>query len=65
VDTVYGLEKNISLAELHELRPEVLRGFELELADRSSMWDTRDGKVEQVSHLTVCQLLQLQLFRRS
>lgn len=34
--------KNISLAELHKLTPEVLRSFELELADKNSAWRTRN-----------------------
>ena len=34
--------KNISLAELHKLTPEVLRGFELEMADKNSTWKTRN-----------------------
>jgi hypothetical protein len=34
--------KNISLAELHKLTPEVLRCFELELADKNSTWKTRN-----------------------
>lgn len=34
--------KNISLAELHKLTPEVLRSFEVELADKSSAWETRN-----------------------
>lgn len=34
--------KNISLAELHKLTPEVLRSFELELADKNSTWKTRN-----------------------
>ncbi|KAJ0107927.1 pisatin demethylase [Diaporthe amygdali] len=34
--------KNISLAELHKLTPELLRYFELELADKNSVWKTRN-----------------------
>ncbi|KAI7774611.1 hypothetical protein LA080_008082 [Diaporthe eres] len=34
--------KNISLAELHKLTPEVLRSFELELAEKNSTWKTRN-----------------------
>lgn len=34
--------KNISLAELHKLTPEVLRRFELGLADKNSTWKTRN-----------------------
>lgn len=34
--------KNISLAELHKLTPQVLRRFELELADKNSTWRTRN-----------------------
>ncbi|KAI3401675.1 hypothetical protein diail_9339 [Diaporthe ilicicola] len=34
--------KNISLAELHKLTPEVLRSFELALADKNSAWKTRN-----------------------
>lgn len=34
--------KNISLAEPHKLTPQVLRSFELELADKNSTWRTRN-----------------------
>lgn len=34
--------KNISLAELHKLTPEVLRRFGLELADKNGTWRTRN-----------------------
>ena len=34
--------KNISLAELHKLTPQVLRSFELGLADKYSTWRTRN-----------------------
>lgn len=34
--------KNISLAEIHKLIPDVLRNFELEMFDKGSNWTTRN-----------------------